>query len=297
MANVPHIGEILSLAAAALWALSLVLFRRSGERVHPIALNAFKDVLALVLFVPVIVLTGESLWRPAPARDVALLLASGVIGIAVADTLLFYALNMLGAGAYALVSALYSPIIIALSFAFLGERLTAWQLVGAALIVAAVLEVAFGDAGVHLPPRRRALAILFGVLDVTSMGVGVVIVKPVLDVSPLFWAAEVRLVGGVAGLALLLALHPRRRAILGTLAVRSHRGVTLAGSVVGGFVAMAFWIGGMQLADASVAAALNQTYTVLTLVLAAIILHEPVTPLRAVAVTTAFAGALLVVFG
>ncbi len=297
MTHVPYIGEILSLAAAVLWALSLVLFRRSGERVHPIALNAFKDVLATVLFVPLILLSGESLVHRAPTRDVMLLLASGVIGVAVADTLLFYSLNMLGAGAYALVSSLYSPIIILLSFVFLGERLSAWQLVGAGLIVVSVLEVAFGDAGVHLPPRRRALAILLGVLDVSSMGVGVVIVKPVLDVSPLFWAAEVRLVGGVAALALLLGLHPRRREILGTLSVRSHRGVTLASSLIGGFVAMAFWIGGMQLADASVASALNQTYTVFTLVLAALILREPITRMRALAVTTALAGALLVIFG
>jgi len=297
MTSIPYIGEALSVIAAVLWALSLVLFRRSGERVHPIALNTFKDTMAVLLYVPAMLLAGESLVHPAPARVYWLLLLSGVIGIAIADSLLFYALNMLGAGAYALVSALYSPIIILLSFLFLGERMTVWQLIGAAMIVTSVLEVALGGASVHLPPRRRALAILIGLADVMSMGIGVIIVKPLLNDAPLFWAAEVRLLGGVIALFVFLAFHPGRRRIVGSLLTPHYRGVTVFSSFLGGFVAMTCWLAGIQLADASVAAALNQTYTVFTLVFAAIILHERVTIGRVIAIAVALAGAMLVTFG
>ena len=124
MTSVPYIGEILSLIAAVLWALAIVLFKKSGESVHPLALNAFKDVLAILLYLPTLALAGVSLIQPYPAGDYLLMMASGVIGIAVGDTLLFKSLFMIGAGPSALVSCLYSPFIIGLSFLWIGERLT-----------------------------------------------------------------------------------------------------------------------------------------------------------------------------
>jgi len=297
--SVPYAGEVLSLVAAILWALALVLFRRSGEQVHPIALNLFKDVLAALLYIPTVYIAGETIFHPAPARDYWLMLASGAIGIGVGDTLLFYSLNMLGASAYALVSCMYSPVIILLSFVFIGESMTGLQLLGALLIVASVPEAGRrrrGDA-TALPWKTQLLGMLLGVLGVTAMGVGVVMIKPLLDVSPLFWAVEIRLLGGVAALGLIVGLHPKRVRIMRSLLVRSHHGVTFWGSLIGGYLAMACWLGGIKLTQASIASALNQTYVVFTLVLSALILHERVTPLRVAAILTALAGAVMVTFG
>jgi len=296
--NVPYAGEALSVIAAILWALALVLFRRSGEQVHPIALNLFKDVLALLLYLPTVYIAGETLFHPAPAGDYWLMAASGAIGIGIGDTLLFYSLNMLGASAYALVSAMYSPVIILLSFSFIGERMSGLQLLGAVLIVTSVLEAARKQTGSDAPPRRTQLwGMLLGILGVTAMGIGVVMIKPLLDTAPLFWSVEIRLFGGVAALGLIVALHPRRGQILRSLLVRSHRGVTVWGSVIGGYIAMAAWLGGIKLTQASIASALNQTYIVFTLVFAAFILRERITPLRVVAILTALGGAVMVTFG
>jgi len=296
--SLPYAGEALSVIAAILWALALVMFRRSGERVHPIALNLFKDVLALLLYIPTVYIAGETLFLSVPARDYWLMAASGAIGIALGDTLLFFSLNMLGASAYALVSAMYSPVIILLSFTFIGERMSGLQLVGALLIVTSVLEAARKQQGAGAPPRRTQLwGMLIGILGVTAMGIGAVMIKPLLDTSPLFWAVEIRLFGGVVVLGLIAALHPRRRQILGSLLIRSHRGFTVWGSVLGGYLAMAAWLGGIKLTQASIASALNQTYIVFTLVFAALILRERITPLRVVAILTALAGAVMVTFG
>ena len=296
--NLPYAGEALSVIAAILWALALVLFRRSGEQVHPIALNLFKDVLALLLYLPTVYIAGETIFHPVPAGDYWLMAVSGAIGIGIGDTLLFYSLNMLGASAYALVSAMYSPVIILLSFSFIGERLTGLQLAGALLIVTSVLEAARRQQGADAPPRRTQLwGMLLGILGVTAMGIGVVMIKPLLDTSPIFWAVEIRLFGGVAVLGLIVALHPGRKQILRSLLVRSHRGVTVWGSVIGGYLAMAAWLGGIKLTQASIASALNQTYIVFTLIFAALILRERITPMRVVAILTALIGAVMVTFG
>ena len=72
---------------------------------------------------------------------VMLSLVSGVLGIAVADTLYFRALNTLGAARMGVMGNLYSPFVIVLSFLFLSERLTALQGVGFVLVSAGVLLV------------------------------------------------------------------------------------------------------------------------------------------------------------
>ena len=294
-----HAGEILSTVAAVLWAFSLVLFRKSGEKVHPIALNTFKDILAAILYVPTIYLFGETLFHAAPAREYWLMILSGAIGIGIGDTLLFFSLNMIGAGAYALVGSMYSPIIIGLSYLFLDERLTGLQLLGTALIVTAVLEAARGDrsSATRTSTRDRVLGMALGILGLLTMGVGVVIVKPLLDGAPLFWAVEIRLIGGIIVLLVILALHPKRREIIGSLFVRSHGAVTVTSSITGGYLAMACWLAGIQLTKASIASALNQTYTIFTLIFAALILRERITPLRVLAIVTALVGAMLVIYG
>lgn len=297
MASVPYIGEILSVTAAILWAFAIVLFKRSGETVHPVALNTFKDVLAVILYVPTLAIAGVSLIQNYPASDYVLLLVSGVIGIAVGDTLLFKSLNTIGAGASALVSCLYSPFIIGLSFVWIGERLTWLQLVGVVLIISAVLETTrTGDREIS-DVRRNLFGVAWGILAVAAMAVGVVMIKPLLDEAPVLWVLQIRLIGGVAALLLFLAINPARGRILSTLLIRKSRGYTFVSSMIGGYVAMLIWLGGIKFTKASIAAALNQTNTVFVLVFAALILRERITAGRIIAILLAVTGALLVTFG
>lgn len=295
--SVPYLGEICSLAAAILWALAIVLFKKSGEHVHPVALNVFKNVLASCLYLPTIYLTGGTLAAPFPVGDYWLLAVSGAIGIAIGDTLLFQCLNMIGASATALVSMLYSPLIIGLGFLWLGEALTALQLVGVALIIGAVLETTRAEDRREITRRRRALGIVVGVLAVVAMAVGVVMIKRLLDRAPLLWAIEIRLFGGVAALLLYLLFNPNRKRVFATLIVRESRMVTIASSIIGGYAAMVVWLAGMKFTLVSIASALNQTNTIFVLLFAAWILHERITRTRVIAILVAFAGATLVTFG
>jgi drug/metabolite transporter (DMT)-like permease len=297
MTSIPYIGEILSVAAAVLWALAIVLFKKSGESVHPLALNTFKNILASLLYLPTLWLAGTSLIQAFTAGEYLLLLLSGAIGIAIGDTLLFKSLNMIGAGPSALVSCLYSPFIIGLSFLWLGEKLTLVQMAGVVLIISAVLETTRVQGGRRTDVRTRLFGIGWGIVSLAAMAVGIVMIKPLLDRAPLLWAVEVRLLGGVAALVLFLLLNPARGRIVSTLMIRESRGYTVSSSVIGGYMAMVCWLGGMKLTQASIAAALNQTNTIFVLIFAAIILREPITPGRAVAILLAVGGAMLVTFG
>jgi drug/metabolite transporter (DMT)-like permease len=66
------------------------------------------------------------------------------------------------------------------------------------------------------------------------------------------------------------------------------------GSAVAAYLQMILWLGGMKYAQASIAAVLNQTATIFTIVLAALILHEPITRVRIGAAALAMAGVVLI---
>ncbi len=298
MTSFPYLGQTFALLAAVGWAVAVVLFKKSGETVHPLALNLFKTALAVALFLPTLWLWGDGLLRPASGVDYALLVASGILGIGISDTLFFMCLNALGAGLTAIVDTLYSPFIIGLSMLWLGERLTGWQLLGVALIISAVVTATYEPEGRSAAPGRRLVAgLVYGVLALLLVAVGIVMIKPLLNRSPVLWATEVRLVGGLLFLAAFLWAHPRRRTILGTLRSPGSWRFVVSGSLMGSYVAMVFWIAGMKLAPASVAAALNQTSTIFIYVLAVFFLHEPLTFRRSVGVLLAVAGTFLVTFG
>jgi drug/metabolite transporter (DMT)-like permease len=139
--------------------------------------------------------------------------------------------------------------------------------------------------------------VVWGIAAVASMAVGVVMVKPILDQAPLLWSLQVRLIGGVAALALFLWINPARKKILRSLTVKESRAWTASSTIIGGYIAMVVWLGGIKLTKASIASALNQTNTVFILIFAALVLHERITPARVVAIVLAGCGALLVTFG
>jgi drug/metabolite transporter (DMT)-like permease len=292
-----HLGEILALSCALLWATAVILFRKSGETVAPSGLNLFKNSLALVLFVPTSLAVGVSLFPQVSTSDYILVLASGIIGLSISDTLFFRSLNLLGAELSAIVNCLYSPFIIGLSVLFIKESMNALQVIGVFLIVSAVLAVSgIGDRK-HISRRDLTLGIMLGVLAMATMAVGIVMIKPLLNRSPLLWVVEVRLFAGCVGLAVYLLFHPRRAEIIGSLVSVKNWQYMLPGSFLGAYLAMVVWMGGMKYTQASIAAALNQTSNVFVFILAAILLREPVNFIRVLAIILAFSGAFVVSFG
>jgi len=292
--QLPAAGEVLSIAAAFFWAAALVLFRVVGRDVHPLALNLFKNALGVALLVPTMVLLGRSLLPALPFRVYAVFLASGIIGIAVADTLVLASLNKLGAELLAIVDCAYSPFIIGLSFLFLDERMNLLQLVGVALIVLAVLLISGRKSDAKIPRRDLVQGILLGVASVFLMAAGIVMVKPLLVQTSVLWGTTIRLVGGGAAVAILLLFPPRRREFMRPLGSAKTLALLVPGSFFATYLSNGFWLAGMRLTTASVAGSLNQLSTIFIFVLAALFLKEKPTGRKVLAVALAFTGALMI---
>jgi drug/metabolite transporter (DMT)-like permease len=292
-ATVHPLGEILALSSGLAWAIAVILFRISGRRIHPVGLNLGKNVLGLALLAPTLLLLGQPLAPSVAASKTGLLLLSGILGIAVSDTLFFHALNRLGASLTAIVDCFYSPFVIALSFVLLGERLTLVQLAGAALVVSAVLTVSKEGKLERIEGKDLALGIVYGILAMFFVALGIVMVKPVLGEVSVLWATFVRVIGGTAALVLLVPVLKNRRTVLAPLVDRRNWRTLAAAAFFGSYLSLILWTGGMKYAKASVAAILNQLNTIFVVVIAAVVLKERLTGWKIAAVVLAFVGAYL----
>lgn len=287
-------GEVCALGAAVVWAFAVILLLRSGETVGPFALNLFRIALSLPLLIATTLLAGGALLRSAPPADYLLLLASGVIGIAMADTLFHKSLNMTGAGISAIVNTSYAPAVVLLAYLLLGERVSAVDLAGMALILSGIFL-----SSTLRPPRactRRELlkGIAIGLLADLLLAFAIVIAKPVLNRSPVLWAATVRQVGCLAALLLTTLFVPRMRGAYGFLRPAPVWRFMVPAAALGSFLSLLLWIAGMKYTLASVAAILNQTSTIFILMLAVLFLREPFTKRKGVAAALALAGVLLI---
>ena len=294
LTRLPFLGEGLSVLAALFWAGAIILFRVAGRDVHPLAVNLFKNALAVVLLSATVILLGQPFFPTLPIRAYAVFFLSGLVGIAVADTLVLVSLNKLGAEIFAIIDCGYSPFVIVLSFLFLGERMTPPQLLGAGLIVLAVLLVGGIKADAQIPRRDLVTGIAVGLVSVLFMAAGIVMVKPWLSGTPLLWSSLTRMVGGTVGVGLYVGFHRRRAEILRPLRSLRMLKLLVPGSVLATYLSNVCWLGGMALTAASVASVLNQMSTIFIFILAAIFLKERITPLKLAAVLLAFAGAILV---
>jgi len=292
------LGEIYATVCGLVWAVAVILFRKSGDSVAPVPLNVFKNAVATVLFLATALVLGVAPFPEGVTRwDWIALLASGVLGIGLADSFFFASLNRLGAGRSAVVDCAYSPLILIFSLVYLHEP------VGAGVIVAMVMMLAAILVGAWNPERASSdadrgkvrVGVLLGVVAMVLLAAGVVLAKPVLLRQDAWWVTTVRILGGMAFLT-VHGMMPRHRAET-FRCFRPSRlwRVALPAAVLGSYLAMFLWLLGFKHAQTATAGVLNQLSTIFILVLATIFLREPLTVRRGIAVALAFAAAVVAV--
>ena len=290
------IGEACSIGAALSWAGGVIVYKRLGETLSPLTLNLAKNVLVLGMIAPTVLLVHGPQIPALPASAIALSLVSGVLGIALADTLYFRALNTLGAGRMGIVGNFYSPFVIVLSFALLGERLNALQVLGFALVSGGVLIVSSHDPQRRLPAATLRRGAAFGVTAVFLMASAIVMVKRVLEGQPLLWIVLLRLVGGVGGMLVLFAVRREPLPIGRGLTSPLRWPLLVLAAFLGQYVSMVLWMAGYKYTEASVAAVLNETASVFIVLLAALFLREGLDARRIAGVTCTLSGVACMLF-
>lgn len=291
------LGEALSIGSALAWAGSVIAYTRLGETLPPARLNLLKNLLVLAMMVPTVLVVHGLTLPGVPPLAIVLAVASGTLGIAVADTLYFRALNTLGASHMGIVGNLYSPVVIVLSFAFLGERLGPVQIAGFVLVTAGVLVISQNTSVSRPDVRRRRIGVLYGAASITLMAIAIVMIKRVLETQPLLWVVLLRVIGGVLG---MLALFLWRRESLvpdAALRARIRWPLLLLAAFLGQYLSMVLWLGGYKYTEASIAAILNESSSVFIVLLAVPFLGEGLSRRKLLGVGLTVAGVACMLLG
>ena len=158
------------MAGALCWTLASSLWRRMPTALSASQLNLLKNGLALVFLLPLLGRSGVAALGQEP-RALLLLAASGVLGIAVGDSLFFAALRRIGARRTLTLDAGGPAVTALLGMAALSERPSPLQWLGIALITAALWLVAGRDAeGARSRDWGLGVALALGALACGSGG-------------------------------------------------------------------------------------------------------------------------------
>jgi drug/metabolite transporter (DMT)-like permease len=286
-------GEIASLAAALCWAIGLNLFRKDVRLIGARAVNLFKGIVGCTLFGLCLLVSGIPY---VDARSVNLFMLSGVIGLALGDSLLFMALGHLGAHRTALLATL-GPVLTALgAWLFRGEALGLWAIAGIAFAVGGVAMVVWFRPHGAEPKRADTAGILFGLLAALCQAGGVIVSKEA------FVGADVPLLSAVlrlgAATAILAVFALFRRELDGQVrrlfSPRPFRRLFVA-AFFGTFCGIWLMQAGISWTDSAVASALHSTTPLFTLPIAIFILKERVTPGAILGSCLAVAGVTILI--
>lgn len=291
------IGESLSLACALCWSVSIILFKRS-EAASPYAINLFKNGASFVLLGLTLWLCGGHLPRDRSPQDWARIIASGVLGLAVADTLFLEGLRRLGAGMMAILDCVYAPLVALFSVLMIGERIGLGFGIGSVLVVGGLVATATtGDElrEAAAVARKQTSGVLIGLASIVVMAIGVVLAKPVLDHSELVEATFTRMGAGAISLALWILVRRKDRAeIFRVFLPQPVWRQLVPAMLLGSYVSMLLWLGGVKYTSASIASVLNQLSVLFTLVLARFWLKEPLSLRKMAGGGASLAGAIVI---
>ncbi|MDC3353303.1 DMT family transporter [Verrucomicrobiales bacterium] len=286
-------GDLYAIGAGFFWSLSVILMRISGLTIPPLPLTLFRSFVAIVGFVVVLLFTDDSLLPKYDAMTWLRLVASAILGISIADTLFAAALNRLGASLQALADCIYAPSVAVVGFFLFGEGLTAWELIGGALVISGVFVGMVKTKEID-DPRDLIVGTVLAAGAHVIMALGILMVRDVIREGSMIWIAAFRFIVATAGLALFALARGKVDDITMGFRRRDTWKHMIPMGLLGSFLATLLWIAGFKYETPGRAAIYNQMSTVFIILLAWLILKEKMTPRKLAGVALAIAGALLV---
>ncbi|MCD6383735.1 MAG: DMT family transporter [Thermoplasmata archaeon] len=174
-------GETAALITSLLWALSSTLFAIGTRRHSPQAVNRLRLLGAFLLLSLTFTITQGGVVPPGGGRMWFYLGLSGVVGLAIGDSFLFYSYRMIGPRLSMLLMSLAPVVTTSVAWVYMGEGIEILKLlaVGITLLGVGIVVLERGDE--DSPSPRSRLGILVGVGAMLGQAGGLLLAKVVLD--------------------------------------------------------------------------------------------------------------------
>ena len=254
------IGELAALATSFLFALTALIFTQTGRMVGSQVTNRVRLTFALVYLILLnLVLFREPLPFSANSSRWLWLSLSGIIGLSLGDAFLFQSLVSVGTRLGTLLLSLAPIFGSIIAWIFLGEILTALQIMGIVLALAGIAWVlASHEEPPDTPHGQTRRGVIFGVLAGLGQAIGLVLSKQGMfgDFSP-FQANTIRMLAAVIFIWLWTAFEGQASVTFTTLRDKPRTiRLLLLGAFTGPVLAVSLSLLAVQQAQIGVASTL-----------------------------------------
>jgi drug/metabolite transporter (DMT)-like permease len=283
---------------ALCWTVSAQAFEAAGKRAGSLSVNLIKLLMAIALLgLFSLVSRGRPLPTDATPQVWLWLSLSGLVGFVLGDICLFQAFVVIGSRITMLVFALVPVFGAFFGRVFIGEVLTAANILGMAVTLSGIgLVVLERNAETRaIGFARPAGGILLAVGAAVGQAGGLVLSKHGMEVfggggyDP-FSATQIRAVAGTAGFILLFTLLGKWRDVLRALQDTKAIGFTGVGAFFGPFIGVSLSLLAVTHTETGVAATIMTLVPVLIIPPAVIFFRERVTPKEFLGACVAVAG-------
>ena len=291
------VGESAALVTSLCWSLNSVCFMVAGRRVGSASVNLGRLLMAWAVLILVhLVVYGSPFSLQAGAVRFGWLAASGFIGFALGDAVLFEAFVLIGARLAMLLMTL-SPLFSALlAWLFLGQNLTLPKLLAMAVTLGGIAWVVWGG-GDHEEHPHLWRGVLLGVGGALGQSVGLVFSKFGLAGGlPPISANLIRVSAGVVALLLYFGSTGRLRGTLGALRDGRATAFIALGAVTGPVLGVVLSLIAIIRAPMGVAATLMSLSPVILLPVSHFVFKERVGGHAILGTLLALAGAAALFF-
>ena len=275
-----QLGELAAIGTAFLWTLSALAWTSAGKDMGALAMS-FIRLMVTCVFLSIYgqIFLGSALPLNADGQTWLLLATSGFFGFFIADLCLFKAFLLIGPRVSLLIQSLTPPLSAIMAWIFLGDKLLLKDWIGMAITLSGVVWVILERPETPEEHRRRrhiARGVFLAVVAAVSGAVGLVFSKKGIGNYDAAVATYIRVIGALAGYAVLLTLVWRWPVVFRAVRRAKAMGILMFGSFVGPFLGVILCMVSLRYCHAGVVSTIINTMPVLILPFIIVLYHEKV---------------------
>ena len=218
------IGEFAALGAALTWAVAPIMYRKALSTVSPFSANIVRCITNSAILVLVLVASGLfGVLVKLPSEVIAIVVASGLIGLGLGDTFYMIALKSIGVARAVPLAASYPLFSLVWATLLLGEGVTLLAVAGTIVILFGIwfLSRETVNSKMHFHGKFELAGVVFSLatavvwsISLTLMDFAVTMPGVVSGLEGNYAIVTVRIVGMTIGMLALAPLLDRRHEFL-----------------------------------------------------------------------------------
>jgi uncharacterized membrane protein len=292
------LGSTIGLIGAAMYGLSVVVYRSQADEIRPLAVSAIKMWVALPFMIAITFLIPGLQAAFLPAMTIMLLSISIIFGAVIGDTIYLWSQERIGVS-YAFPIAMSFPILtFFMTVGFLGEPLILSRLAGAIIAVFGIILISNeqnrNQKKSESPAKLDILGLLGAIVTALLYATGTTVLQVGIEgVDPIAGNLIRVTVGSIAFIPMVVVARvggmtlPTRKATVYVI-IAAFFGMALGGL---------FYVAAVAMVGAAIMSVIASTAPLFAVPVSVLLLKEKVTSIAGIGILATILGVVLVVVG